>query len=227
MSERGNGGLSTAELERLEAAYRVLAARDGTAERKLHAWQVACVVLVLALIGLGVWDHLDRRVDAQAFVQVVQVNEDGRVIHLGVPQDLLAYTPQDAQWLDMVSEWVRRVRWRGSDQTTAELDWTWARAHLCGTPARTLLREMEQREKPFTNLGKTLRAVEIKAATATPAPSTYHVFWEEITTEATQQRVQRWAGTFTVSRFRPSSQAVLMHNRLGLCITAMDLSPQS
>jgi type IV secretory pathway TrbF-like protein len=222
-----NGGLTATEAERLEAAYRVIAMRDGTAERRLYTWQVACVVLVVALIGLAVWDHLDRRVETQAFVQVVQVNEDGRVVHLGLPQDLLSYTPSDAQWLDMVSEWVRRVRWRGSDATTAEMDWNWARAHLCGHAAKALLQEMEKREQPFTNLGKTLRAVEIKAATATPAPSTFHVFWDEITTEATVQRVTRWAGTFTVSRFRPSSQAVIMYNRLGLCITAMDLSPQS
>jgi type IV secretory pathway TrbF-like protein len=162
----------------------------------------------------------------KAFVQVVQVNEDGRVIHLGLPQDLLTYQPQDAQWLEMLSEWVRRVRWRGSDLVMAQANWNWARAHLCGRPVTALVDEMEKREKPFTDLGKRLVAVEIKAATATPVPSTYHVFWEETSTEHTLQRVKKYTGTFTVGRLQPATQAMLLQNRLGLCITALNLSEQ-
>jgi len=221
-----NGGLTATEVERLEASYRIIAQRDGTAERRAFHWQLICVVLLLCTLGVGIWDHLDRRRDVVPFVQVVQVNDDGRVVHVGLPQDLYTYQPQDAHWLDMLSEFVRRVRWRGTDAVAAQADWNWARAHLCSGPAKTLLDEMEKREQPFKNLGKVLRAVEVKAATATPVPSTYHVFWEEITTETTQQRTKKWMGTFTVGRFRPTSQVVLMHNRLGLCINALDMSEQ-
>jgi type IV secretory pathway TrbF-like protein len=221
-----NGGLTATEVERLEASYRIIAQRDGTAERRAFHWQVLAIVLLLTVIGIGIWDHVDRRVEMAPFVQVVQVNDDGRVVHVGLPQDLITYQPQDAHWLDMLSEWVRKVRWRGSDPVAAKADWNWAKAHLCRGPARSLLDEMEQREQPYTNLGKGLRAVEIKAATATPVPQTYHVHWEETTTESTQQRVKTWMGTFTVGRVKPTSQAVLMQNRLGLCITAMNLSPQ-
>jgi type IV secretory pathway TrbF-like protein len=221
-----NGGLTATEVERLEASYRIIAQRDGTAERRAFHWQVLAIVLLLTVIGIGIWDHVDRRVEMAPFVQVVQVNDDGRVVHVGLPQDLITYQPQDAHWLDMLSEWVRKVRWRGSDPVAAKADWNWAKAHLCSGPARSLLDEMEKREQPYTNLGKVLRAVEIKAATATPVPQTYHVHWEETTTESTQQRVKKWMGTFTVGRVKPTSQAVLMQNRLGLCITAMNLSPQ-
>jgi type IV secretory pathway TrbF-like protein len=221
-----NGGLTATEVERLEASYKIIAQRDGTAERRAFHWQLICAVLLVCTLAVGIWDHIDRRRDVVPFVQVVQVNDDGRVVHVGLPQDLITYQPQDAQWLDMLSEWVRRVRWRGTDPVAAQADWNWARAHLCQGPARTLLDEVEKKEDPFKNLGRVLRAVEVKAATATPVPMTYHVHWEETTTESTQQRTKRWTGTFTVGRFRPTSQAVLMQNRLGLCITAFDLSPQ-
>jgi type IV secretory pathway TrbF-like protein len=221
-----NGELQTSELERLDTWYKIISQRDGTAERRVWHWQLVAAALVVINIGVGIWDHLDPRTELKAFVQNVQVNEDGQVIHLGLPQDLLTYTPQDAQWLDMLSEWVRRVRWRGSDVTIAQLNWNWARAHLCGVQIRRLVDEMEKREKPFTDLGKRLIAVEIKAATATPAPSTYHVFWEEISPETTAQRVKKYTGTFTVSRMQPATQAVLTQNRLGLCITALNMSEE-
>ena len=224
MSE--NGGLQTTELERLDTWYRIISQRDGTAERRVWHWQLLAAALVVIVLGVGIWDHLSPRAEVKAFVQVVQVNEEGQVINLGLPQDLLAYTPQDAQWLDMLSEWVRRVRWRGTDVVMAQADWNWARAHLCGVQAKNLVDEMEKREKPFAQMGKRLVAVAIKAATATPAPSTYHVFWEEISTETTAQRVKHYTGTFTVSRMQPATQAVLLQNRLGLCITALNLSEE-
>jgi type IV secretory pathway TrbF-like protein len=224
MSE--NGELQASEVERLKTWYRVISQRDGTAERRVWHWQMVAVALVAIVLGIGIWDHMDPRAEVKAFVQVVQVNEDGRVIHLGLPQDLLTYQPQDAQWLDMLSEWVRRVRWRGSDAIKAQADWNWARAHLCGRTVISLVDEMEKREKPFTDLGKRLVAVEIKAATATPAPATYHVFWEETTTDYTLQRLKKYTGTFTVGRMQPATQALLMQNRLGLCITALNISEQ-
>jgi type IV secretory pathway TrbF-like protein len=221
-----NGGLHTTEIERLETWYRIISERDGAAERRVWHWQLVCAALVIIALGVGIWDHLSPRAEVKAFVQVVQVNEDGRVVHLGLPQDLLSYQPQEAQWLDMLSEWVRRVRWRGSDAIMAQANWNWARAHLCGGPVKDLVDAMERREKPFTDLGKRLVAVEIKAATATPAPATYHVFWEETSTEHTVQRVKQYTGTFTVARLQPATQAVLLQNRLGLCITALNISEQ-
>ena len=44
--------------------------------------------------------------------------------------------------------------------------------------------------------------------------------------EYTVQRVKQYTGTFTVSRIQPATQAVLTQNRLGLCITAFNLSEQ-
>jgi type IV secretory pathway TrbF-like protein len=225
-AKSSNGTVSSAELERLNTWYTIISQRDGTAERRVWHWQLVSAALLLIVFGVGIWDHLDPRTTVEGFVQVVQVNEDGRVIHLGLPQSLLTYQPQDAQWLDMLAEWVRRVRWRGTDLVKAQADWNWARAHLCNRDVTRLVDEMEKREKPFTDLGKRLVAVEIKAATTTPVPATYHVFWEETTTDFTMQRVKAYTGTFTVGRLQPANQAVLNQNRLGLCITALNISEQ-
>jgi hypothetical protein len=39
------------------------------------------------------------------------------------------------------------------------------------------------------------------------------------------QTVHPWMGTFTVGRLKPQTQAVLLMNHLGLCISAFSLSP--
>ena len=52
----------------------------------------------------------------KAFVQTVQVTEEGRLVQLGMPQDLYAYTPPDGVYMEMVAQWVRWTRWRGDDE---------------------------------------------------------------------------------------------------------------
>jgi type IV secretory pathway TrbF-like protein len=220
-----NGQGTATEVERLEAAYRIIQQRDGTAERRAFQWKLLAYALVAMLLGLGVWDHLDRRETLQGFVQVVQVNDHGEVVKVGVPQNLMTYEPSDAHYLDMLAEWVRKVKWRGSDKVATELNWNWARAHLCGGPVKRLMDAHEKKEQPFSNVGKKLTAVEITHATKTPVPQTYHLLWNEITSEASVQTAHPWMGTFTVGRLKPQTQAVLLMNHLGLCISAFSISP--
>ena len=58
----------------------------------------------------------------QAFVQNVQVTEEGRVISLGVPQRVLDYTPEDSHWYAMLEQWIQKVRWRGPDPVLAQVE---------------------------------------------------------------------------------------------------------
>jgi type IV secretory pathway TrbF-like protein len=174
-----NGHGTATEVERLEAAYKIIQQRDGTAERRAFQWKLLACVLVAMLFGLGIWDHLDRRETLQGFVQVVQVNDHGEVVKVGVPHDLFTYEPSDAHYLDMLAEWVRKVKWRGSDKVATEFNWNWARAHLCGGPVKRLLDAHEKKEQPFANVGKKLTAIEITHATKTPVPQTYHLLWND------------------------------------------------
>jgi hypothetical protein len=58
------------------------------------------VVVQLTVIVYQWWDH--RKV--QAFVQVVQVDDKGTLVQMGMPQELLAYQPPDGVWIDMLGE---------------------------------------------------------------------------------------------------------------------------
>jgi type IV secretory pathway TrbF-like protein len=70
--------------------------------------------------------------------------------------------------------------------------------------------------------------VELKSVTKTPVPESYQVLWVETTTAKDQPSVktQTWTGTFSVGRIQLPSLADALDNRLGLCVTAFDLSPQ-
>jgi type IV secretory pathway TrbF-like protein len=104
--------------------------------------------------------------------------------------------------------------------------WAWVYRHTCGQ-ARRLLQALEDKEQPFKP-SKKLQAVELKSVTKTPVPESYQVLWVETTTAKDQPSVktQTWTGTFSVGRIQLPSLADALDNRLGLCVTAFDLSPQ-
>jgi type IV secretory pathway TrbF-like protein len=172
-----------------------------------------------------VWQVLDGR-KIQAVVQVVRIDEQGTLVQVGMPQDLLAYTPPDAQWIDMLGEWVRKIRWHGLDPTLARAQWAWVYRHTCGQ-ARRLVQTLEDREQPF-KVVKKLTAVELRSITKTPVPESYQVLWAETSTEPASPSVKTtlWTGTFSVGRIHLPTLTDAMDNRLGLCVTAFDLSPQ-
>jgi type IV secretory pathway TrbF-like protein len=212
----------------IDQAYKEIQRRDGSAEYRAWQWQrfaLALVALVVVMMGVVIWQLLDAR-KVQAVVQVVQVDDKGELLQIGIPLNALAYTPPDGLWMDMLGEWVRRMRWRGVDTVLARTEWAWLYRHTCGQ-ARRLLQTLEEREKPF-EVGKMLRTVELKSITKTPVPESYQVLWTETSTEKAQPTVKTalWTGTFSVGRYRPPTLADTLDNRLGLCVTAYDVSPQ-
>jgi len=224
----GVAPVPTDEWQRIDQAYRELQRRDGTAEQRAWRWErlaLTQLALIVVLLGLVVWFLLDRR-QVQAFVQVVQVHEKGQLVQVGLPQDLLAYTPEEGIWVDMLTQWVIKLRWRSEDtKALARREWGWLYRHTCGQ-ARRLLQDLEDREKPFA-LSTLLRSVEVTSVTKTPTPESYQVLWTQTATEKTLPTIKTdtWAGTFTVGRYRPPTLADQLDNRLGLCVTAFDLSP--
>jgi len=224
----GVAPVPTDEWQRIDQAYRELQRRDGSAEQRAWRWErvalvlLGCWVLTLAVI---LWQFTHAHT-VQAFVQVVQVDEKGQLVQVGIPQDLLAYTPAEGLWMDLLGEWVRRMRWRSSDQTVTKREWAWVYRHTCGQ-ARRMLQAVEDQDKPFEPK-KQLVSVELKSITKTPAPESYQVLWVETRTEQAMPTVKTapWTGTFTVGRYRPPTLADTLDNRLGLCVTAFDLSPQ-
>jgi type IV secretory pathway TrbF-like protein len=215
------------EWQRIDQAYREIARRDGQAEHR--AWRKERLALVLLavvvlMLGWNLWLWLDYR-KVQAFVQVVVQDDKGQLLQVGIPQDLLAYTPPDGAWMDMLTEWVIRFRWRGEDtKALARREWAWLYRHTCGQ-ARRLVQTWEDREKPFEP-GKILRTVEVKSVTKTPVPESYQVLWVETSTGKGQPTVKEhsWTGTFSVGRMQLPTLTDALQNRLGLCVSAFDVS---
>jgi type IV secretory pathway TrbF-like protein len=180
----------------------------------------------VALVGVLCWMVWDKQ-QVKAFVQTVQVTEDGRLVQLGVPQSLYDYQPPDGVYMEMVAQWVRAIRWRGEDERMARVQWAWAYRHTCGA-ALPFLKAIEDKEKPFKPGTKRV-AVEVKSVTKTDAPESYQVLWEESVTErhAPTIKTQLWTGTFTVGRVTLTTMDDILDNRLGICANGFNLSPQS
>src|SRR6266850_1399329 len=83
--------------QQIEQAYTEIQRRDGTAEQRAWRWErlaLTLLGLLAAVLGIVTWQFVHART-VQAFVQVVQVDERGKLVQIGVPVDLLAYTPPD------------------------------------------------------------------------------------------------------------------------------------
>jgi type IV secretory pathway TrbF-like protein len=222
-------GVPEEVIRRMELAYQELLRRDSQAERRAarkdtlvrQGWYV-----ILGLLLVIVWLVWDKS-HIKAFVQTVQITDDGTLVQLGVPQNLYDYAPPDGTYMEKIAQWVRWTRWRGEDERMARVQWAWAYRHTCN-PAHKWLKALEDKEKPF-KLGTKRVALEIKSVTKLAAPDSYQVLWEESITEKHQPTVktQMWTGTFTVGRITLKSMDDILDNRLGICVTAFELSPQS
>jgi type IV secretion system protein VirB5 len=220
---------TTPEIQMILAGYAEAARRDTLVEQAKWHWTLGafCGWGVAAVLGvLLAWQMLTRQ-DVAAFVQLVQISDTGKVMPLGVPVNVLDYAPEDAQYLEMLGSWLHAVRWRTSDGVLAQAEWQQAYYFTCGT-ARQVLQLIEKREQPF-DVAKTKRHVSVvlESVTKSPVPRAYTALWQEIVVEGTAAPViERWAGTFTTGRLATKTQAHVIANRLGICVSSFDFSKQ-
>src|SRR5215471_18502838 len=108
---------SAAEVERITHVYHEIERRDGAAQWHTALWfRVSCVLIITVLVAVSAVVYLAVKASqVQAFVQPVQLTEEGKMILVGIPQDLLAYAPEESQWMDMLAQWVTKRRWRGDE----------------------------------------------------------------------------------------------------------------
>jgi type IV secretory pathway TrbF-like protein len=218
------------ELARIAQAYKEIERRDGNALWHARSWRRLAFGLLAALVvSSAVLAYLAvRQSQVQAFVQIVQMTEEGRLVQVGLPMDLLAYTPQEGEWMNMLTEWTRRYRWRGDEGSMLRTrhDWGWLKEHTCGAASKQLLDD-ETRLDPYNPTKRT--SVKIEAVTKTRTPESYQVIWEEVRADkglAKEER-RRYTGTFTVARVRPKTLAKLLDNRLGLCVNGYATDPRT
>ena len=222
---------SQAEIERVKRVYHEIERRDGAANWHAALWfRFACllaVVVIVALSAIVYFATMASRV--QAFVQPVQITEEGKMVLVGMPKDALDYQPEEAEWMDMLAQWVTKRRWRGDEEgyKRTRNDWSWLYRHSCGYGSKLLAHD-EVTEQPFKP-SRLKASIEIKSITKTTTPESYQVVWHEVTVDklaATLKEVD-YVGTFTVGRLRPKTITEAMDNRLGICVTGYDLAPKA
>jgi len=200
--------------------------RDGNAEwREWRAYRVAGgAILAVMVLALGLVWFAIRGNRVQVMVQVVQHDEDGHMVKMGMPIDLLDYHPQDGAVRNMLTMWVEKRHWRGEETSDvrARHDWRWLYLHTCGT-ARKQLQEAEQKEHPYTASSKRVQ-VEVDSITKTVTPESYQVLWKATTIDKANPRVDEvwWTSTITVGRVAPTTIKDATLNNLGLCVTWVD-----
>lgn len=200
--------------------------RDGNAEwREWRAYRIAGgAILAVIILAVGLVWFAIRGNRVQAMVQVVQHDEEGRLVKIGVPMDLLEYQPQEGAVRNMLAEWVDKRHWRGEEESDvrARHDWRWLYLHTCGT-ARKQLQEAEQKEQPFKKSTKRVQ-VDVDSITKTVTPESYQVLWKATTIDKYNPRAEEvwWTSTFTVGRVAPKTLSDATLNNLGLCVTWVD-----
>jgi type IV secretory pathway TrbF-like protein len=220
----GNGVVPMArhaQWEHAEATLDALLAQDTAQERRAWNWQlIAFGTLALAVASMGLaYVGWFTRPEVIPFVQLVQVDDQGKTQVTGAPLRVEDYTPQDAEWSRMLGEWVLRFRWRGVDKPQAQQAWTWLEMYSCGA-AREQLQKYIDVEKPLEQLGVRKRQLTLKNIFKSDMPHAWTVLWEELEINGPQAPVTTQnSGTFTVGRRKVASTAMWLHNPLGVCVT--------
>src|SRR5215813_10803424 len=221
---------AAADVERIKFVYREIERRDGSANWHAALWfRFACVLAVVLIVAICAIVYFAMQASkVQAFVQPVQITEDGKMVLVGLPKDLLDYQPEDSQVMDMLAQWVTKRRWRGDEEgyKRTRNDWAWLYRHSCGYGSKLLAHD-EVTEQPFKP-SKVRASIEIKSITKTATPESYQVVWHEVTVDklASTLKEQDYIGTFTVGRVRPKNLSEAVDNRLGMCVNGYDLAPK-
>src|SRR5256885_3602630 len=221
---------SVAEVERINHVYREIERRDGAAQWHAALWfRFACLLAVVLIVCISAIVYFAMQASkVQAFVQPVQITEEGKMVLIGVPKDLLDYQPEDSQVMDMLAQWVTKRRWRGDGEGLKRTrnDLGWLHRHTCGYGSKLLAHD-EVTEQPFKP-SKVRASIEIKSITKTATPESYQVVWHEVTVDklASTLKEHDYIGTFTVGRVRPKNLSEAIDNRLGMCVNGYDLAPK-
>lgn len=217
---------TTAHVAAVHQAYAEIERRDGAAHWHASLWfRYSCVLTVGFMVALGVIAYLALKVaQVQVFVQPVQITEEGKMVLIGIPQDVLAYQPDDGVFMDMLAIWTTNFRWRGADPVLNRVLWAWVYGHTCGDASKFLAKD-EAEEQPFKG-GKIRTSIDIKSITKTETPKSYQVLWHERTIDTGGSALIEYdyTGTFTVGRKQLKTLDEARDNRLGICVNGYNLS---
>ena len=192
--------------QRQEASWEVVNAGLRTRNSLLLG------LLGVALVGI-IWMSLTWQKE-QTLVQLVTIEHD-QVVSVGPAVASQQFTPSDAQWMDMIRDWLLRVRPRNKEPVSTQVLWQQAANYTCGEAMKGL-DAYEKQEQPFVELALQAKSVTVPQVAITKiADKVFQLVWEEKVTTNHTQTLHRWTGTVKVNRHTPKDTAA---NRLGLCV---------
>jgi type IV secretion system protein VirB5 len=175
-------------------------------------WAVAA----LAVGGL-IYQGVTRQI-ATYIVPIDRYGQPGRIELAG-----RAYTPTTAEMGYFLADWVTRTRSKSIDPIVIRDNWTGAYHFVVGA-AIGQLNDYAKTHDPFALAGQRAITVEV-ISVLQRSPGAYQVQWRETTyDQGATTSSANWTGLFTTKIQRPTNEAELRANPLGLYITAFQWS---
>src|SRR5437879_5590691 len=93
---------AAADVERIQCVYREIERRDGAANWHAALWfRFACLLAVVLIVCISAIVYFAMQASkVQAFVQPVQITEDGKMVLVGLPKDPSTTNPRTVRsWI--------------------------------------------------------------------------------------------------------------------------------
>jgi len=188
--------------------------------RDNRTWQLTglCAVVMLVLTVIG-WFYLSSR--KAETVMVIEVNELGRAKYAGKISGgtfLDGYGIKDYMIESVIADFIENTRSIFTDGDVMNNNYRKAANHLSNELKEKLRNELIE-EDPFSQIGRTKRAVLIESAIRM-TKATWQYDWYDIVTDISGRELRRarMRGMFTIATQEPQSETERVNNPLGIFI---------
>lgn len=193
--------------------------RIGAAVLQARNWRLATFASILFVSMPAVAGMVYLGAQPKAVPHIVEVHSDGSAVYRGqIGQAWQQYRPSEASIRYHLGRFVSNTRMISSDQAVIKKNWL--DAYKLVTPdAMNTLNEYARKHDPFARAAKERVSVQILSMVPITADS-WQIDWREeawgLRGDALGQSY--WRGIFKVVSNKPTSEAMLASNPIGLYI---------
>jgi type IV secretion system protein VirB5 len=194
--------------------------RIGSARAQARNWQrmaFGCLALSFALAGGLAW----QATRATVHPYIVEVDPTGGIRRVSLPEN--AYRLTDAQVASQLIAFVNKVRSKSTDPIIVRQNWLNA-YKVITAKAKATLDGYAQVEKPFDDVGKVAKTVDISSVVKV-SDSTFQVRWKETTfRQGVMAGTDQFLGSFEILQRPPKTDRDMFDNPLGFYVDALNWS---
>lgn len=194
--------------------------RIGSARAQARNWQrmaFGCLALSFMLAGGLAWQASRSTVHPY----IVEVDPTGGIRRVSMPEN--AYRLTDAQVASQLIAFVNKVRSKSTDPIVVRQNWLNA-YKVITQKAKATLDSYAQVEKPFDDVGKVAKTVDITNVVKV-SDTTFQVRWKETTfRQGVMAGSDQFLGSFEIVQRPPKTDQDMFENPLGFYIDALNWS---